>query len=278
MEILEMEQQQFKFNYLGIVGNSGTGKTTLAKQQINALVPDMLYLCDPNRQYADYTVNDNAVYISPGELRDALNMIGKKLLLQGKKGVLVIEDLGLTIQRITETLNCTEKKAHQLIGLLLDNFRKYDVKVIVIMQDIDKELIGKFDAIAFFQLPLGTYAIKKFSKILNCDLKEIPELPRYAYFLKTSESVGYGTVKPLASHQAIERDKGFMVNEILAKCRSLPEKILVLRLHLGLKNPEIAQKLNVETHTVETEIYRLRQKGIPINDGRKSFRLENLAF
>jgi ABC-type dipeptide/oligopeptide/nickel transport system ATPase component len=278
MEILEKPQEQFKFNYLAIVGNSGTGKTTKAKTVINATAHDMLYLCDPNRQYADYTNNGKAVYISPSELKNSLNLIGKKLLLQQKKGVLIIEDLGLTLDRICETLQIPLRRAKHLIGLLLDNFRKYDVKVIVVSHDIDKDLIGKFDVKIFFQTPLSNYAIRKYSKLLGCDLSEIPNLPKYSFFLKNGEKVEYGTVKPLESHQAIERDKSFMVREILAKCRSLPEKVLVLRLHVGLANPEIARNLNVETQTVEVIISRLRKRGIPIPDARRSFRLENLAF
>lgn len=276
--IIGIEQPQFKFNYLAVVGNSGTGKTTLVKQILNSLKWDSLFLCDPNRQYADYTINDNATYLSPSELHDALNRIGKKLLLQGKTGVLVIEDLGLTIQRITETLSVTEKKAKQLIALLLDNFRKYDVKVIVISQDVDKDLIGKFDTKVFFQTPLNQYQVKKYGHDLDLNLNDVPMLPRFNYLLKSQEKIERGIVQPLESHQAIEKDKGFMVKEILAKCRSLPEKVLVLRLHLGLSNPEIAEKLSIQTDTVKEIVSRLRKRGLPIPDARKTFRLENLAF
>ena len=278
MQIVTPQEKAIQFNYLAVVGNSGTGKTTYVKTLINRLVWDQLFLCDPNRQYADYTINDNAVYLSPSELKDSLNLIGKKLLMQNKIGVLIIEDLGLTLSRISETLQISEKRAKHLIALLLDNFRKYGVKVIVIAQDIDKDLIGKFDTKVFFQIPLNNYSVKKYSKLFGCDLSEVPTLPKFAYVLKNGEPLQHGTVEPLESHAAIEKDKGFMVKEILAKCRSLNEKVLVLRLHVGLSNPEIAEKLNVQVNTVEVIISRLRKRGVAIPDARKSFRLENLAF
>ena len=277
MEILE-NKEELKFNYLAVVGNSGTGKTTFVKETLNALKWDSLFLCCPNRQYADYTIKDNAVYLSPSELKDSLNHIGKKLLLQGKKGVLVIEDLSLTLNRIAENLSCTEKKAKQLIALLLENFRKYDVKVIVIMHDIDKDLIGKFDAKVFFQTPLTQYQVKKYSVELGFSFLEVPILPKYTYVIKNGEKVEHGTIKPLESHQAIERDKSYGANEILTKCRSLPEKVLVLRLHLGFNNAQIADKLNVQRSTVDETISRLRKRNLAIPDARKTLRLENLAF
>lgn len=80
---------------MAVIGNSGTGKTTFVKRLLNSLSWDKLYLCDPNRQYADFTMDDRAEHISPSELKAALNMIGKRLLLTQKKGVMVIEDLNL---------------------------------------------------------------------------------------------------------------------------------------------------------------------------------------
>ena len=278
MEILEVKGEPLKFNYLAVVGNSGTGKTTFVKRTVNALKWDMLYLCDPNRQYADYTVNDNAVYLSPSELKDALNMIGKKLLLTQKKGILIIEDLSFTLDRICETLQVPLSNAKHLIALLLENFRKYDVKVIVVMHDIDRDIIAKCDAKVFFQTPLNEYKIRQYSKLLNLDLSEIVNLPKFAYLSKNGGDIEKGFVEPLASHVEIERDKSFMVKELLTRCHSLPEKVLVLRLHVGLINSQIAKMLNVDSHTVENRITELRKRGIIIPDARHSFRLENLAF
>lgn len=281
MQIIEPETR-IEFNYLAIIGNSGTGKTNFAKTVINQTPYDMLYLCDPNRQYADYTVNDNASYISPSELKDALNLIGKRLLLQQKKGILVIEDLNLTISRISETLGCTEKHAKQLIALLLENFRKYDVKVIVILHDLNdteiNKLVEKCDTKVFFQTPLSTYQINKYTKELGFSLLEVPVMPKFTYVMKQGDNVTHNTTKALESHMAIEHDKGFMVKELLAKCRSLPEKVLVLRLHVGLKNSEIAQQLDVQRSTIDETVSRIRKRGIPIKDARCSLRLENLAF
>ncbi|GAJ20295.1 unnamed protein product, partial [marine sediment metagenome] len=115
---------------------SGTGKTTYVKTLLNSLRWDKLYLCDPNRQYADYTMSENAEYISPNELKRALNVIGKRLLLTQKKGVLIIEDLNFTLTRLSETMEISIRRAKKIITLLLENLRKYDVKVIIIMHDI----------------------------------------------------------------------------------------------------------------------------------------------
>ena len=266
------------FNYLAIVGNSGTGKTTLVKTVLNRLAWDRLYLCDPNRQYSDFTVNENATYISPGELKDALNVIGKRLLLTRKKGVLLIEDLAFTLERLCETLQVNEKKARKVICLLLENLRKYDVKVIVVMHDVDRDIVGKCDTKVFFQTPLNDYAIRQYSNFLNMDMKPIVSLSRFNYLSKNGGDMEHGYVEPLESHMQIEHDKSFMVKEILAKCQSLPQKVLVLRLHLELKNSEIACMLGLDLHTVENLVWRLRRRGVIIADGRKSFALEKLAF
>jgi Mn-dependent DtxR family transcriptional regulator len=67
------------------------------------------------------------------------------------------------------------------------------------------------------------------------------------------------------------------VSERLKECGSLRAKILVLRNQGQQRNCDIAKTLNIETHTVETEIWKIRKRGIVIPDARRSF-LENLAF
>lgn len=263
---------------MAVVGNSGTGKTTYVKTLLNELEWDKLYLCDPNRQYADYTMNEKAEYISPNELKEALNMIGKRLLLTQKKGVLVVEDLNFTLTRLSETMQISINRAKKIIYLLLENLRKYDVKVIVVMHDIDRDIVAKCDTKVFFQVPLNGYKAKQYSKMYSVDMNEVTSLAKFNYVSKNGGDIEKGHVEPLESHEQIEKDKSFMVNEILAKCRSLAEKVLVLRYHLELKNTEISEMLNVSIGTVEVMVSRLRRRGIPIPDARKSFRLENLAF
>lgn len=266
------------FNYAAIIGNPGTGKTTFAKTLLNGLVWDRLFLVDPNRQYSDYTMNQNATYISPQELRGAMNIIGKKLLLQQKKGCLVIEDLKFTIDRLCETLQIKEKKAKNIITLLIENLRKYDVKIIVVMHDVDLDIVQKCDFKVFCQLPLTSYKIREYSKLLGIDMNRVNGLAKYDYLSKNGGDIETGHIEPLESHMAIEKDKSFMVKELLAQCHSLAEKVLILRLHVELKNSEIAKTLNVDLHTVENLIWRLRKRNIPIPDARHSFRLETLAF
>ena len=263
---------------MAVVGNSGTGKTTYVKTLLNSLNWDKLYLCDPNRQYGEYTLNEHAEYISPNELKGALNMIGKRLLLKQQTGVLVIEDLNFTLSRLTETLQISINRAKKLITLLLENLRKYNVKVLVVMHDIDDAIVGKCDTKVFFQVPLTQYKVRKYSKIFNLNMAEIVSLSKYHYVLKNGHEAERGHIDALDSHQQIEQDKSFMVKQLLAKCTSLPEKVLILRFHLELKNYEIAEMLNVEVNTVEVVVSRLRKRGIPIPDARRSFRLENIAF
>lgn len=266
-----------KYNYCAIIGNSGTGKTTWLKRELATLPYDMAYFCTPNREYGDLT-GDRAQYIGPVELQNAINFIGKKLLFQKKKGVLVIEDLGLTIRDLSEVLKVTEKKAKRIITLLLENLRKYDVKILIAMHDIDEDIVGKCDLKVFFQVPFNDYKIRKYSAIYGLDLREIRNLPKYHYVIKNgSEEVVKACVLELKSHKAIENDKQGLVNERLKECGSLRAKILVLRNQGQQRNYDIAKTLNIERHTVETEIWKIRKRGIAIPDGRRSF-LENLAF
>ncbi len=267
-----------QFDYLAVIGNSGTGKTTFVKRLLNDLEYDRLYLVDPNRQYADFTVTDKAEYISPSELKQAMNTIGKRLLLTQKKGVMVIEDLNFTLDRLSETMQISINRAKKIIFLLLENLRKYDVKVIVVMHDVDRDIVAKCDTKIFFQTPLTNYKVRQYSNMYSMDMNRVLTLPKFNYLLKNGGDAETGHVEPLESHEQIEKDKGFMVKEMLSKCRSLAEKVLVLRYHLQLKNPEISEMLNIQTETVEVVVSRLRKRGIPIPDARKSFRLENLAF
>ena len=267
-----------EFNYLAVIGNSGTGKTTYVKRLLNSMEWDKLYLCDPNRQYAEFLNEGNAEYITPNELKGALNIIGKRLLLMQKKGVMVIEDMNFTLSRLQETLQISRNRAKKIIFLLLENLRKYGVKVILVMHDIDRDLVGKCDLKVFFQVPLSQYKTRQYSKLFGIDMNEVVSLPQFNYLSKNGAETERGHVEALQSHTEIERDKSFMIKDMLRKCRSLPEKVLLLRYHLELKNYEIAKMLNVEINTVEVVVSRLRKRGIPIPDARRSFRLENLAF
>ncbi len=266
------------FNYLAVVGNSGTGKTTFVKTLLNSLEWDQLYVCDPNRQYGDFMLEDNVTYITPNELKGALNVIGKRLLLMQKKGLLVIEDMNFTLNRLSEVLQISVNKAKKIIYLLLENLRKYDVKVVLVMHDIDRDLVGKCDTKVFFQVPLSQYKVRQYGKIFGIDMNDVVRLARFNYISKNGSELETGQIEVLESHEQIEKDKSFMIKDILRKCRSLAEKVLVLRFHLELKNGEIAETLNIDVHTVENLVWRLRKRGIPIPDARKSFRLENLAF
>lgn len=266
------------FSYLAVVGNSGTGKTTYVKTMLNAIKWDQLYVVDPNRQYGDFMREDNAAYITPNELKAALNVIGKKLLLTQKKGILVIEDLNFTLSRLSETLQISTNKAKNILYLLLENLRKYDVKVILVMHDIDRDLVGKCDTKVFFQVPLSNYKVREYSAVFGMDMNEVVRLPHYSYVSKNGSEMERGHIEALESHEQIEKDKSFMIRDILSKCRSLSEKVLVLRYHLEMKNTEIASRLNINTNTVEVIVSRMRKRGIPIPDARKSFRLESIAF
>ena len=269
---------KMKFNYCAIIGNSGQGKTTFLKEELATLNYDMAYFCTPNREYGDLT-GDKAKYIGPVELQNAINFIGKSLLFQKKKGVLVIEDLGLTIRDLSEVLKITEKKAKQIILLLLENLRKYDVKILVAMHDIDEDITGKCDLKVFFQVPLNDYKVRKYSALYGLDLREVRDLAKYHYIVKNgSEEIVKVCVLELKSHKAIENNKDFQVNERLKECGSLRAKILVLRNQGQQRNCDIAKTLNIERHTVETEIWKIRKRGIVIPDARRSFQLENLAF
>jgi len=266
------------FNYMAVIGNSGMGKTTMVKTILRQTKYDKLYLVDPNRQYSDFVRDDNAEYITPSELKTALNVIGKRLLLTQKKGIMVIEDLAFTLNRLCETLAINQNQAKKLIYLLLENFRKYDVKVIVVMHDVDRDIVAKCDTKVFFQTPISQYKVRQLTSLYGVPMQEVLALQKFQYISKNGGDVERGKIEALASHMEIERDKSFMIRDVLRQCRSLAEKVLVLRFHLQLRNTEIAQNLSIDLHTVENLVWRLRKRGIPIPDMRKSFRLENLAF
>lgn len=270
-----MEQ---KFDYMAVIGNSGTGKTTLVKTMLNSLKWDKLYLVDPNRQYAEYIETEKAEYITPNELKAALNIIGKRLLLKQQKGIMVIEDMNFTLSRLQETLGISLNHAKKIIGLLLENLRKYNVKVILVLHEIDRELIGKCDLKVFFQTPMSQYQIRQLTNLYGVPMSEVVTLQKFNYLSKNGSEVERGKIEVLESHMQIEKDKSFMIRDVLRKCRSLAEKVLVLRFHLEMRNNEIADTLKVDLHTVENLVWRLRRRGIPIPDARRNFRLENLAF
>jgi len=268
-----------QFNYCAVIGNSGTGKTTYVKTLLGSVSYDELYLCDPNRQYGDFISQDHAAYISPNELKGALNLLGKRLVLQQKRGILVIEDLRFALDRLSEVLGISLRKAEGIIKLLLENLRKYDVKVVLVTHEIDRDLVAKCDTKVFFQVPLSSYKIRQYTKLFEVDMSEVTTLKPFHYIMKNGDLTPQkGYVEKLASHEQIERDKSFMIKDLLEKCNSLAEKVLVLRFHLDFGNMKVAEILNIDRHTVENLVWRLRKRGIPIPDARRNLNLQNLAF
>lgn len=274
MENLELIQKTVpSFYYMANCGNSRTGKTTLTKTWINQTPYDVLLICDPNNQYSDL-MNEKAQNIGPVELQNAISQIARKLCMLGKKGILVIEDLHLTLKWIQHSLCKSEREARNIIKLLLENLGKYDIKVIVVMHDIDPEIMAKCDLKVFFQTPLTDYAKRTYSKRLNFDLSEIGILPKFHYRFKNGGDIEKGYVEPLPSHQAVEQDKSFGAKTLIQNCSSLIKKVTTLRA-AGFKNGQIAELLNVTQKTVENRVNEARHKGANIPDARKTLLIQN---
>jgi len=121
---------ELHFNYLLVLGTSGTGKTTLAKTIVKQLKDEgcKAITFDPNRQWSDISDEE----IGPEELAYGLTRIAKPLLYEKKTGVLIVEDLGFTLQQIQAALKVSLAKAKNMLRIVLENARKYGLRVILV--------------------------------------------------------------------------------------------------------------------------------------------------
>ena len=70
--------------------------------------------------------------VGPEELAYGLTRIAKPLLYEKKTGVLIVEDLGFTLQQIQAALKVSLAKAKNMLRIVLENARKYGLRVILV--------------------------------------------------------------------------------------------------------------------------------------------------
>lgn len=271
---------EIDFNYLLVLGTSGTGKTTLAKTIVKELRDqgNKVLVFDPNRQWGDLCTDE----IGPEELAYGLTRIAKPLLWERKTGVLVVEDLGFTLQQIRAALKISLKRAKDMLKVLLENARKYGLKVIFIAHrlssdEIDTIMFQQFDAYLLFKVPLTNYSKKLIRENLKIDPDKIQSLEKFHYIQHNGGHISTGIVKPLESHQKLENDKNFQVHYLLSKYETNGEKVLILKVHLGLRHKKIAEILGLTYDQVKSYCTALRKRGVNIPDGRRR-NYTNLIF
>lgn len=71
-------------------------------------------------------------------------------------------------------------------------------------------------------------------------------------------------------------DKDKFVQQALGKCRTLSEKVYLLRGVVDLDNEGASKFLGVSPHTVENVVWRLRKKGLKIPDKRRGITADKL--
>ena len=261
-----------KFDYLLVLGTSGTGKTTLAKTIVKDL-KDQAYkvlVFDPNRQWGDLCDQE----VGPEELAFGITRIAKPLLWERKTGVLIVEDLGFTLQQLQAALKISLTKAKNMIRLILENARKYGLKVIIIAHrlstdEIDTVMFQQFDAYAIFRVPLTTYGKKLIKENLGIQPDDILELPKYHYIAYNGGHIFKGKVEPLKSHVELEQNRNFQVHYLLSKYETNAEKVLILKVHLGLSHRQISKILGLTYDQVKSYCTLLRKRGVDIPDGRR---------
>lgn len=77
----------------------------------------------------------------------------------------------------------------------------------------------------------------------------------------------YAVLNQIKEPVILTKDKEF-IKQALTKCRTLKEKIYLLKVTFDLDNSKISNILDISIHTVENILSRLRKKGLNIPDGR----------
>ena len=259
------------FNYMLIIGLSGMGKTTFVKNLLLNYHSQgyKLYVADPNYQYSDI----EAVSVGSVDLYNALNHIAKPLLFKGEKGVLAIEDYGFTINQMKNALQKPLSTVKNSIKILLENARKYRLKIIIVAHrvqsdEIEPYMLPFFDTIVFFRTPITTYT-KRILKYYGVDV-DIGKLEphKYIVFNTHTREMSNGVTKPLKSHEEIENSGDFQIKRLLGMAETKTQAVAILKIHLNLSDKEISNILNISVNQVRVYKTRLRKYGIPI-------RLEN---
>ncbi len=269
------------FNYMLVLGLSGMGKTTFVKHLLNKYKDFQKYVVDPNYQYSDV----DAEFIGANDLFNALNVIAKPLLFRGKKGILVIEDFGFTVQQLAYALNKPLRTVKHNIRLILENARKYRLKVVIVAHQVKSEeiepyMLPMFDTIVFFKTPLTNYA-KRILKYygVNFDIYKL-EPYHYIIFNTYTKLINEGYVEPLKSHMEIEQSGDFQIKRLLSMVENKTQAVAVLKLHLNLSDKEIADILKISVNQVRVYKTRLRKYGIkiPLENKNNIREIINLAL
>jgi DNA-directed RNA polymerase specialized sigma24 family protein len=254
-----MEKFNFdlNFDYLLIIGNSGMGKTQLAKNIAMQLKQKgfKIIVADPNREWSDLQDQE----IGAPELADAITKIAKPLLFEKREGLLVIEDIGFSLAQIQSVLNIPLTKAKNYISLILENARKYRLKIIITAHrlnpnEIDSIMFQQFDKVICFKFPLTPYS-KKLLASINIDHTKIPNLQKLQYLSDNA----IHEVPIVQSHINIENAQDFTVRQILSQCKNNREKVAVLKITLGMSHNQIAGILGITYDMVKTYCYRIRK-------------------
>lgn len=250
-------------NYNFVLGNSGCGKTTLVKTIVEEYKKEQkvkVVVCDPNRSWSDL----QDIELSPSDFLDAINKVGRPLIYKGEKAILILEDIGLLLHNVSMATGKPLYEVKNAFKLILENARKYGIRVIAIghrlqSDEIDETLFQQFDTITAFKFPLTTHA-KKLLKMRDITPEMIEQLPKFEYWHVNGSAPEHGQVQPLASHIKIEGDRLFQTRMILKKCKSNPERVALLRGHLGFNNAEIAKVLKMNEKEVSVYLARVRKR------------------
>ena len=270
------------FNYMLVLGLSGMGKTTFVKHLLNSLKDFKKYIVDPNYQYSDI---EEAEFIGAEDLFNALNTIAKPLLFRGQRGILVIEDFGFTIQQLAYAKNKPISKVKHVIKLILENARKYRLKVVIVAhqlksEEIEPYMLPFFDTVVFFKTPITNYAkrILKYYGVV-VDTYNLNPYEYYIYNIHTKELMR-GKVSKLESHELVEKSGDFQIRRLLSMVKTKTQAVAVLKLHLNLSDEEIARILGISVNHVRVYKTRLRKYGIkiPLENKNNIREIINLAL